>query len=76
MDGSPSEMSYASILQYPNSQLIAHRFAYNPGISLDVLLTMNVESIPGAHFDASIYSNILRCCVDVGMGKIVITCFS
>ena len=53
-----------------------HRFAYNPGISLDVLLTMNVESIPRAHFDASIYSNILRCCVDVGMGKIVITCFS
>lgn len=40
-----SEMSYTSSLQYLNSQLIAHGFAYNPGISLDGLSTSNVESV-------------------------------
>lgn len=40
-----SEMSYTSSLQYLNSQLIAHGFAYNPGISLDGLSTPNTESV-------------------------------
>ncbi|KAF9784973.1 Afadin and alpha-actinin-binding-domain-containing protein [Thelephora terrestris] len=40
-----SEMSYTSSLQYLNSQLIAHGFAYNPGISLDGLSMQNMESV-------------------------------
>ena len=40
-----SEMSYTSSLQYLNSQLVAHGFAYNPGISLDGLSTTNTESV-------------------------------
>ena len=43
-DGSSSEMSYTSSLQYLNSQLVAHGFAHNPGISLDGLSTSNMES--------------------------------
>lgn len=39
-----SEMSYTSSLQYLNSQLVAHGFAHNPGISLDGLSTVNMES--------------------------------
>lgn len=42
--GNSSEMSYTSSLQYLNSQLIAHGFAYNPGISLDGLSTSNMDS--------------------------------
>ena len=44
-NGNPSEMSYSSSLQYLNSQLVAHGFAYNPGISLDGLSTSNTESV-------------------------------
>lgn len=43
-DGSSSEMDYTSSLQYLNSQLIAHGFAHNPGISLDGLSTSNMDS--------------------------------
>ena len=44
-DGNSSEMSYTSSLQYLNSQLVAHGFAHNPGISLDGLSTPNTESV-------------------------------
>lgn len=44
-DGSSSEMDYTSSLQYLNSQLVAHGFAHNPGISLDGLSTSNMESV-------------------------------
>jgi hypothetical protein len=44
-DGNSSEMSYTSSLQYLNSQLVAHGFAYNPGISLDGLSSVNMESV-------------------------------
>ena len=44
-DGSSSEMSYTSSLQYLNSQLLAHGFAHNSGISLDGLSTSNTESV-------------------------------
>lgn len=44
-DGGSSEMSYASSLQYLNSQLVAHGFAHDPGISLDGLSTSNMESV-------------------------------
>lgn len=44
VDGNSSEMSYASSLQYLNSQLIAHGFAHTPGISLDGLSASNMES--------------------------------
>ena len=44
-DGNSSEMNYTSSLQYLNSQLIAHGFAHNPGISLDGLSTANTESV-------------------------------
>jgi len=44
-DGSSSELSYTSSLQYLNSQLIAHGFAHGPGISLDGLSTANTESV-------------------------------
>jgi hypothetical protein len=43
--GGNSEMSHTSSLQYLNSQLIAHGFAHNPGISLDGLSTSNMESV-------------------------------
>ena len=43
--GNSSEMSYTSSLQYLNSQLVAHGFAYNPGISLDGLSSTNMESV-------------------------------
>lgn len=45
MDGSSSEMNYTSSLQYLNSQLVAHGFAHNPGISLDGLSTSNTEGV-------------------------------
>ena len=44
-NGSSSEMNYTSSLQYLNSQLIAHGFAQNPGISLDGLSTSNTEGV-------------------------------
>ena len=44
-DGNSSEMSHTSSMQYLNSQLIAHGFAHNPGISLDGLSTSNVDSV-------------------------------
>ena len=44
-DGNSSEMSYTSSLQYLNSQLVAHGFAHNPGISLGGLSTANTESV-------------------------------
>jgi len=44
-NGNSSEMSYTSSLQYLNSQLVAHGFAYNPGISLDGLSTPNTETV-------------------------------
>jgi hypothetical protein len=44
-DGNSSEMSHTSSLQYLNSQLVAHGFAHNPGISLDGLSTTNTESV-------------------------------
>jgi len=44
-DGNSSEMSYTSSLQYLNSQLVAHGFAHNPGISLDGLSAANTESV-------------------------------
>lgn len=44
-DGNTSEMSYTSSLQYLNSQLIAHGFTHDPGISLDGLSTSNTESV-------------------------------
>jgi hypothetical protein len=43
VDGNSSEMGYTSSLQYLNSQLIAHGFAHNPGISLDGLSTSHME---------------------------------
>ena len=44
-DGSSSDMSYTSSLQYVNSQLISHGFSHNPGISLDGLSTSNMDSV-------------------------------